>query len=714
MTSVEDALAEEDLTFMADQFHGIMVLPDTDPDKPSQLHAIGLLLHVKFRLKADLFDIHDAITAHETAISLLPDTHPDKPVWLEALGNSQHALLQHKGFEEIALSCISSFRSAVTLTPEDDEAKPERLAKLAAALYVHYCCFYNLTYLQEALEVLDKVTLDYSEHPKWPNWVSLEGGMHLALYQHLGHMDDLDNSIACYEFALQNLSDEHEDKAYHFSQAGSAFHARFKRLGRAPDIERSLSLHKQAVDFTQPTHVKADRLVSYAQALHSAYGLHNDIVHLEMGINLAREAIETTNKEHPRRISIMNTLGMLLREQFEVTGDLSDLNEGIDILRKEAHMAPSDHPGFKVATIELGHAFLARFKQGGSLHDAVRAIEELKGALHLTAKDDLSRPNILNDLGDALIAHYIATQEDSNLKSAIECYSEGATSGLGAPAIRLTSAMKWANSQITFAISSPLIAYKHALELLSQVAWMGLPMTDRYTQIMPYSDLVCNAAAVAIKEGQYNQALEWLEQGRSIIWGQILQLRSGVSELSLRDTVLAQQFDEVSKELEYLSNPKLQMPHEHSLSVEETEQRHRSLAQRWQDLVEQIQSLSGFEDFLKPKPASQLMKAAKYGPVVVINTSEHGCDALIIMTQSDHIQHVALPSLTVSGAKHLQQELHDYLLVAGISMRNERAAKLVKHSLAEQLKFTEILSLLWSSVAYPVIEEMGLQVSSFL
>lgn len=696
---------------MAEQYYDIIALPDTDPDKPSRLHAIGLLLYVRFRLKGDLFDIDHAITAHETAISLLPDVHPDKPVWLGALGNSQHALLQHKGFEEIALSCISSCRKAVTLTTDHDEAKPERLAKLAGALYVHYCCFYNLTHLQEALGILDNVTLNYSEHSQWANWISLEGGIHLALYHHLGHMDDLDNCIACYEFALQNLSHEHDNKAYHLSQAGSAFHARFKRLGRAPDIERSLVLHKQAVEMAQPTHVKADRLVSYAQALHSAYGLHKDISHLEIGIRVAREAIESTNRQHPRRISMMNTLGMLLREHFEVTENLGDLNEAIAILKHEAHMNPSDHPEFKVATIELGHALLARFQQGRNLDDAVRAITELKDTLHLTAKNDLSRPTILNDLGDALIVHYLATQEGRDIKSAIEYYSEGATSGLGAPTVRLTSAMKWANTLSRFDVSSPLTAYKHALDLLSQVAWMGLPMTERYTQIMPYSDLVCNAAAVAIKEGQHGQALEWLEQGRSIVWGQILQLRSAVSELSLRDLELAQSFVEVSKELEYLSNSRLQIPHEHSLSVEETEQRHRSLAQKWQVLVEQIQSLSGFEDFLKPKPVSQLVRAAKYGPVVVINTSEHGCDALIIMTQSDHVKHVALPNLSISAAKHLQEELHDYLLDAGINIRKERAAKLVKHTLPEMLEFPEILSELWSSVVFPVIEAMSLQVS---
>lgn len=704
-----DDFTDEDMALITDQYHNLMELPDTDPDKPSRLHGIGLLLHVQFRLKGNLFDIHDAITAQETAINLLSDDHPDKPDWLGSLGNSQHALLQHKRYEEIAFNCISTFRKANALTPDDNEAKPERLAKLAGALYVHYCCFGTLTYLQEALDIMDKVTMNYSNHPRWGSWVSVEGGMHLALYHHLGQMDALDNSIACYEFALQNISDEQDEQAYHVSQAGSAFHTRYKRLGRTPDLERSLALHEQAAGMTEPSHVKADRLVAYGQALYSAYGLHHETTYLEKGIRVAREAVESTNSQHPRRTNMMNTLGMLLREHFEVSENFDDLNEAVDILKHEAHMIPADHPEFKVATVELGHALLARFQRKGDLHDVLSAIAELRNALLFTTKDDLSRPALLNDLGDALMTHYRATQEHSAISSAVEYYSEGATSGLGAPATRLSSAMKWANTLHSLG-SSPLTAYEHALELLSQVAWMGLPMTDRYAQIIPYNDLVCTAAAVAIREGQYSQALEWLEQGRSIVWGQILQLRSAVDELTLEDPELAQKFVEVSKELEYLSNPRLQIPQEHSLSVEETQQRHRSLAQRWQNLVEQIQSLKGFDDFLRPKPMSQLVRAAKYGPIVVVNTSEQGCDALIIMAQSDHVQHVALPILSMSSAKHLQDKLCHILLDAGIKVRKERAAKQIKDFLLRDLEFPDILAQLWNSVVFPVLEAMGIEV----
>jgi hypothetical protein len=41
------------------------------------------------------------------------------------------------------------------------------------------------------------------------------------------------------------------------------------------------------------------------------------------------------------------------------------------------------------------------------------------------------------------------------------------------------------------------------------------------------------AAAAAISAKQYNTALEWLEQGHSIVWNQFLQLRTPFDALAL-------------------------------------------------------------------------------------------------------------------------------------------------------------------------------------
>jgi hypothetical protein len=46
-----------------------------------------------------------------------------------------------------------------------------------------------------------------------------------------------------------------------------------------------------------------------------------------------------------------------------------------------------------------------------------------------------------------------------------------------------------------------------------------------------------------------------------------------------------------------------------------------ALAREWDDMVEQVRQLDGFEDFLKPPRLGRLLPAGEAGPVVIVNLS---------------------------------------------------------------------------------------------
>ena len=75
-----------------------------------------------------------------------------------------------------------------------------------------------------------------------------------------------------------------------------------------------------------------------------------------------------------------------------------------------------------------------------------------------------------------------------------------------------------------------------------------------------------------------------------------------------------------------------------------TVDRRMALAKEWDDLVEQIRRLDGFEDFLKPPPLERLLPAAEAGPVVIVNVSRWRSDALIVTTNGVEVK--TLPGLT--------------------------------------------------------------------
>lgn len=92
-----------------------------------------------------------------------------------------------------------------------------------------------------------------------------------------------------------------------------------------------------------------------------------------------------------------------------------------------------------------------------------------------------------------------------------------------------------------------------AIELLPELAWLGLSVSDRHHHLLEAGNVVREAAAAALNVSQYSTAVEWLEQGRSIIWGQKLQLRTPLDDLERECPELAMELKQISRQLESLS-----------------------------------------------------------------------------------------------------------------------------------------------------------------
>jgi hypothetical protein len=108
----------------------------------------------------------------------------------------------------------------------------------------------------------------------------------------------------------------------------------------------------------------------------------------------------------------------------------------------------------------------------------------------------------------------------------------------------------WATCAHLSTNHSALDAYKVAFQLLPQLAWLGLSISDRHHHLLKASVIVRDAVAAAIAAKQYDTAIEWLEQGCSIVWGQLLQLRNPVDHLQDKHSHLAKRLQYLSRSLE--------------------------------------------------------------------------------------------------------------------------------------------------------------------
>ncbi|KAG8741687.1 hypothetical protein FRC10_002560 [Ceratobasidium sp. 414] len=222
---------------------------------------------------------------------------------------------------------------------------------------------------------------------------------------------------------------------------------------------------------------------------------------------------------------------------------------------------------------------------------------------------------------------------------------------------------------------------------------------------MKVANFTLEAALVAIELQTYHQALEWLEQGRSIVWNQLLQLRSPLDSLKVADASLAEELEDVAGQIQ--SSPELKSsmfqladaePHH-----EESAQRYRRLVERWEQLIHRAQSLPGMDDLLAPRRASELIDAATRinGALVIVIVHWVGNAAMVVRPEVRDITCIPLPRLSYCRIDQASEEL-----VPGQQHGRTRTdRKFVKQSKPDNKR--EMLCMLWTDVAKPVLDFLG-------
>jgi CHAT domain-containing protein len=155
--------------------------------------------------------------------------------------------------------------------------------------------------------------------------------------------------------------------------------------------------------------------------------------------------------------------------------------------------------------------------------------------------------------------------------------------------------------------------------------------------------------------------------------------------------------------------------------------RRMALAREWDELVGQVRTLKGFEDFLMPPKLEKLLPAAAAGPVVVLNISQWRCDALIVTASGVEVKE--LPGLTAEavgaqvdgylGELRRAEEVARAVLVpvggpvgdspprpVALSAAAEQALQRARSARDHTLR--SVLEWLWDQAAGPVLEVLDL------
>ncbi|PVF99142.1 hypothetical protein CPB86DRAFT_814103 [Serendipita vermifera] len=641
--------------------HASNTISRDDSAMPAILSNLGACLLCRFKRFGVVEDINDSISRHDIAINLTPDGDTDRPNRLNRLGVSLEARFQRLGNFVDIVNAIESSQAAVNLVIDGDLNKPLYVMGLGNSLY--------------------------------------------ARFQRLGDLANLDNAITSKQIAVNLTPDNHPDKPGYFNSLGNSLRARFVRLRDPVDLDNAIALNRKAVNLTPEDHPeKPTYITNLGNSLLTRFQLLDDLADLNNAIVSHRAAVDSTPEGHPGKPHRLTNLAVSLEARYKRLRDLKDIDDAIASNQAAVNLMPEDHQGKPIQLNSLGLSLQIRFEHLKNAVDIDDAIAAHQLAVSLTPDGHQDKAGQLNNLAAALFTRFVRFQRPEDADAVMSTLSVSVTSHIGPPITRFNAAYAWGVLASGTGHSSLLDAYEHAISTLPLVAWLGLPIAHRHQHLIKIGDTTRDAAAAAISRTQYGKALEWLEQGRSIVWTQILQLRTPVDDLRDVKPELAERLIEISQLMDQ-GKGKDRLLIQENQSEEDRGPQYRALTRERESIIDQVRAIPEFEDFLKPLDSRQLVKAAREGHVVVLSIAKRRCDALALVPGSEDITHIPLPNITSKRIIDLTNELKDLLSSSGIRMRGERAAQQEEGETDEE-SCKHILAELWKDLVKPILDSL--------
>jgi tetratricopeptide (TPR) repeat protein len=607
---------------------------------------------------------------------------------------------------------LSSQYAKVIYLP-DTERKARVLNAIGCLYHQHYRNSGAKTDLDEAIRILEQVvdiSCFYSELGEYS--YELADALNDRFRQNGAHTDK-ERAIKHCQDAVFLSSGEGSKDAETLSLLGQCLELRYELLGAEEDWDRAIILYTKAVEMTSPENLeRLDRYNRLGVTLMKRFERFGRREDLETAISVLQKAAELTPDDHPNKPSRLSNLGGALFRRFERFGRLEDVETATSVYQKAAELMPDDHPDKPSRLSNLGNALLGRFERFGRLEDVETAISVYQKAAELTPDDHPNKPSLLNNLGHAHLIHSRHLPDPNHLKHAHLYFSEAANSPLGPPHHLFKAARNWAKCE-TLLSRSPLLAFSRALQLLPRIAWLGLSFTDQHALLAQVGDVVREAVTAAIQHDEYEMAVEWIEQGRSIVWQNLLNLRTPVDQLAESHPDLADRLRTISRQLETSTSHDSGFNQTDKLGIDEVARKHRELSIERDKLIDTIRAIPEYKSFMSPKRFDELAPVAHEGPVVILNVQESRCDALVLISSDADVSAVVIPleQFSYDMSKKLSEALKSLLLSCGVRSRNLLRA--IRDGADEHdVTFKNILSILWRHVVKPVIDGLAYQVSS--
>ncbi|KAJ3510864.1 hypothetical protein NLJ89_g4425 [Agrocybe chaxingu] len=544
----------------------LAVQVDTEDKREFQTHKAGLSLQLTFTISIFELDERTAAYSSEEIERMVKDTAENpasSPSVLAELANKGPDYLYDFGiyfthrFEETGKTddinhAIEAYELAMKQTSPNDPAHANYMHAAGTGYLSRYSLSGNTPDIEQALSFLELSASRSKEgDTALPERLSRLGIAFRTRFKATGDLVDIENAISNQQRGVWHTGSNHPDLAARLGSLGNSFKARFDRKGDLSDINSAIDNTERAIEISPERHedmpMWLNNVGSFYQMRFNRTGMIEDS---DNGIIHQQRAIDLTPKRHPKMAAWLNNLSCSYEIRFGRTKEAADIEKAIELQTQAVGMTRESDMLKPMCLRNLGISYHAKFRATGHLVDIDNAIKRHKQAVELTPEGHADLSSRLGALGTSFHRRFKHSADKIDVFNAIASFRRAATHPTGRPSTRLSTAREWGLLCRQHQPHQSLEAFRVAIELLSQVAGLEQTVQKRHRSLMDISDLTMSAAAAAMDQNESGTAVEWLEQGRCLVWSQMNQLRTPADRLQVHDPELAERFLRVARALE--------------------------------------------------------------------------------------------------------------------------------------------------------------------
>ncbi|WP_190085468.1 CHAT domain-containing protein [Streptomyces longisporoflavus] len=672
-------------------------------------HDLGMALVLRAHHTGRTADLDEAITVFTEA--------------LPAAGNAgqtaalRNALRNALRARSVATGNRADLDAALDLTDRSpasrasgDAADGRQLPLLAPAmaLYSRYLLApeANGADLEEALRQLRHAEgLMPPGHPDRPTALDDLGLVLVARYQQSGKPEELNEAVLAHRESVALTREGHGSLGLRLLNLGTALNLRHLLTEDGDDLRESRECRRRALDLPGmgPAH-RAALLSSTGLSLMTGFGRAADpVARLDEAVRLLRQALALTPEGDPRLPRRRHNLAVALMVRVSQTMRIGEAREARELTDAVIAALPPDSPDLPGALTVAAGARLLSPRALLSSAGREEAVALYRRAVEATPPGHPARTQRLSNLGGVLRAPGPRRRRrPADLVEAAERFRQAALEHQCAPVLRLDAARSWGEVRAELGDwNGALDGFVVAVDLLHSVAPRHLVRDDQEFLLSRTVGLGAAAAACAVRCGRPGLAVKLLEQARGVILSHAFDADSDLTRLRESAPGLADRFEELRHSLDTVTDSQGFLAEDPSGPVDARADARQRLAAAWRDLTARIRAEHPELGLLRPVrewDEEELRATAAAGPVILVNVSPYGSDALIVTEHS--IDAVPLPGLDPQTTATRRQTFQDALI------RIETPGTSRKQAQRAQQDVRETLAWLWQAVTGPVLDHL--------